>query len=80
MGYIAPIPHFQYKQYQERELNVTEKPYHYTPVHAITALSRGAGRESREVTDHYNGKEKKQIPEKIIARLTGKGLNFHEYV
>ncbi len=80
MGYIAPIPHYQYKQYQERELKVTEQPYHYTPVHAITALSRGMGGYEGGPPDDQNGKGKEKVPEKTIARLTGKGINFHEYV
>ena len=31
MGYIAPIPHYQYKQYQEREIKVEKHPSDFSP-------------------------------------------------
>ncbi|MGX1264915.1 hypothetical protein RKD55_002719 [Rossellomorea marisflavi] len=80
MGYIAPIPHYQYKQYQEREIKVTEHPYHFTPVHAITGLSREMGGHAGGPPGDQNGRGKEKVPEKTIAKVTGKGINFHEYV
>ena len=92
MGYIAPIPHYQYKQYQEREIKVDKHPFSFFPVQPIKPLKNKsqAHSEQTEADDqihHSNQKatsyrthNKSSIPTTLLAQLTGKGKHFNEYV
>ncbi|MCA1056707.1 hypothetical protein LCM10_17120 [Rossellomorea aquimaris] len=93
MGYIAPIPHHQYKQYQEREMKVNQTPFRFMPVQPIKALKNKSGQTDHEQTTSSDAlhsgshrllnRERKQralIPSELIAKVTGKGTYFNEYV
>ncbi|NQD67225.1 hypothetical protein HP456_15020 [Bacillus haikouensis] len=94
MGYIAPIPHHQYKQYQEREMKVEKHPYRFFPVQPVKALKNKSKQTDHEEihTQPYResnhndppsriGKfQKTFISSELLAQLTGKGANINEYV
>jgi hypothetical protein len=92
MGYIAPIPHHQYKQYQERELKVEKHPFTFLPVQPVKSMKNKsqAHPEETETSNHvssskqrktsYQAFNKPTIPSKLLAQLTGKGNHFNEYV
>lgn len=39
MGYILPVPSYQYSQYAEREIGTKYDPFHFVPVSKISAQS-----------------------------------------
>ncbi|EFV79062.1 hypothetical protein IIE26_02520 [Cytobacillus oceanisediminis] len=39
MGYILPVPSYQYSQYAEREIGKKYDPFHFVPVSKISAQS-----------------------------------------
>ncbi|XXM73851.1 hypothetical protein ACQ0QQ_08190 [Lysinibacillus sphaericus] len=93
MGYIAPIPHYQYKQYQEREMKVNKHPFRFFPVQPSRALKNNREEtvsdkmstqtDSEQKTGMLSPKRKLQkniIPHEILAKVTGKGTYFNEYV
>jgi hypothetical protein len=94
MGYIAPIPHHQYKQYQEREMKIEKHPYRFFPVQSVTALkNKSKQTDHEEIHAHQDIKSGKDaptyrikksqkpiIPTELLAQVTGKGGNFNEYV
>jgi hypothetical protein len=89
MGYIAPIPHYQYKQYQEREIKVNKDPFSFFPIHSINPLKNNTHFQETETTDEvrfnqrttpYHSQSKPSIPTTLLAQLTGKGKHFNEYV
>ncbi|MGD6848482.1 hypothetical protein [Rossellomorea aquimaris] len=92
MGYIAPIPHHQYKQYQEREIKVKKHPFTFFPVQAVKPMKNNtqANTEEAESSYHvlqsnqrktsYEALSKPPVPTTLLARLTGKGKHFNEYV
>ncbi|PFA66369.1 hypothetical protein CN378_13810 [Bacillus sp. AFS015802] len=92
MGYIAPIPHYQYKQYQERELKVDKHPFSFFPIQPIKPLKNKAKTHPEETestdgshhfkqrTTSYKTTGKPSIPSTLLAQLTGKGKHFNEYV
>lgn len=93
MGYIAPIPHHQYKQYQEREIKVDKHPFRFIPVQPIKALknkSKQTDHEemniypekvpSNQQTAHTRRLHTPSISSGLIAEVTGKGTYFNEYV
>ncbi|WP_044337660.1 hypothetical protein [Rossellomorea aquimaris] len=92
MGYIAPIPHHQYKQYQERELKVEKHPFTFLPVQPVkpmknksqahpeeTGTSNHVYRSNQRKTS-YQTFTKPSIPSNLFAQLTGKGNHINEYV
>ncbi|CAN7459592.1 hypothetical protein [Rossellomorea sp. LjRoot5] len=90
MGYIAPIPHYQYKQYQEREIKVDKNHFSFFPVQPIKPLknkSQAHPEGTSEQVPHFNQVKapyeklsKSSIPSALLAELTGKGTHFNEYV
>ncbi|WP_411159286.1 hypothetical protein [Rossellomorea oryzaecorticis] len=93
MGYIAPIPHFQYRQYQEREMKVNKHPFRFFPVQPARALKNNReetfSEEMRIYEDNEHKKnlsatkrrpQKNMIPQELLAEVTGKGTYFNEYV
>ncbi|WP_175988488.1 hypothetical protein [Bacillus sp. Marseille-Q1617] len=93
MGYIAPIPHHQYKQYQEREIKVDKHPFQFIPVQPIKALKNKSKQTDHEEMSSYplyeqdksmiihtRKSHKSPIPPELLARVTGKGTHFNEYV
>ncbi|MEG9296380.1 hypothetical protein V6B33_07950 [Mangrovibacillus sp. Mu-81] len=94
MGYIAPIPHHQYKQYQERDMKIEKHPYRFFPVQPVTALKNKSKQTDHEEihahpeikrgknapTYHIKKSQKPIITTELLAQVTGKGANFNEYV
>ncbi|OIU72479.1 hypothetical protein BHE18_07605 [Rossellomorea aquimaris] len=93
MGYIAPIPHYQYKQYQEREMKVNKHPFRFFPVQPAKALKNNpeetgrdeihtglSGDQGKGVPSLIRQPHKKIIPQELLAKATGKGTYFNEYV
>ncbi len=90
MGYIAPIPHYQYKQYQEREMKVEKHPFRFFPIQAIKPLKNksnsGHGQVDSDNIPHLKHMMKDpaiqnpSISSKLLAEVTGKGNYFNEYV
>ncbi|MBW3114166.1 MULTISPECIES: hypothetical protein [Bacillaceae] len=92
MGYIAPIPHYQYKQYQERDMKVDKHPFSFFPIQPIKPLKNKSqtnpeATETRYGDHHSNQHEnsyqptfKAPIPSSLLAKLTGKGNHINEYV
>jgi hypothetical protein len=92
MGYIAPIPHYQYKQYQEREIKVEKNPFRFFPVQSVRPLKNKSQAHSEESetanyvhhlnhkTTPYHTLTEPSISSKLLAQLTGKGKHVNEYV
>ncbi|MGM0863839.1 MAG: hypothetical protein ACQEWF_04045 [Bacillota bacterium] len=92
MGYIAPIPHHQYKQYQERELKVEKHPFTFLPVQPVKPMKNKTQAHTEETESSYHVLQSNQrktsyqaltkpsIPTTLLAQLTGKGKHFNEYV
>lgn len=94
MGYIAPIPHFQYKQYQEREMKVNKHPFRFFPVQPARAMKNNREETISDEMHIYRDNEQKKnlsattkrkpqknmIPQELLAEVTGKGTYFNEYV
>ncbi|NMH69425.1 hypothetical protein HF072_11625 [Bacillus sp. RO3] len=92
MGYIAPIPHHQYKQYQERELKVNKHPFTFLPVQPVKPpKNKSQAQQGETETTKPNTRlikpntSYKSFPytptsSKVMAKLTGKGTYFNEYV
>lgn len=92
MGYIAPIPHHQYKQYQEREIKVEKRPFTFLPVQPVKPMKNNTRAQTEEADSSYHVLQSKQrktsygalstpsIQTTLLARLTGKGKHFNEYV
>ncbi|BCB03072.1 hypothetical protein [Bacillus sp. KH172YL63] len=89
MGYIAPIPHHQYKQYQEREMKVEKNPFSFYPIHPVQPLKNKLETHSEDSGQQAHASEEKapfrpfsqaSVPSSVIAEFTGKGRLFNEYV
>ncbi|MEI2665024.1 hypothetical protein [Rossellomorea sp. LJF3] len=90
MGYIAPIPHYQYKQYQEREIKVDKHHFSFFPIQPIKPLKNKSQAHPEGADEHvphsiqgkapYEKLRKSSIPSTLLAQLTGKGKHFNEYV
>ncbi|WP_077211223.1 hypothetical protein [Bacillus dakarensis] len=91
MGYIAPVPNYQYSQYAEREVNQKYDPFRFVPIDPTKALSNGnhsimlKREESRTKTNHKNKAGIKKVKtqkviDKIYSEVTGKGALFNESV
>ncbi|MCR8849085.1 hypothetical protein NQ095_11745 [Rossellomorea sp. SC111] len=90
MGYIAPIPHYQYKQYQEREIKVDKHHFSFFPLQPIKPLKNNSQAHPEGTSEHvphsdqvkapYEKLSKPSVPSTLLAQLTGKGTHFSEYV
>ena len=91
MGYIAPVPNYQYSQYAEREVNHKYDPFRFVPIDPTKLISNGnqsipLNRESRTKTNHKHTaaaikKVKSQkVIDRIYSEITGKGAFFNESV
>ncbi|WP_064092287.1 hypothetical protein [Rossellomorea aquimaris] len=90
MGYIAPIPQHQYKQYQEREIKVEKHPFKFFPVQPIKPLKNKPDTNDEEMHENHlrysvnttnsTNLQKPSVPPEILAKVTGKGSYFNEYV
>jgi hypothetical protein len=90
MGYIAPVPHYQYMQYAEREANKDYDPFTFMPINRIQPLMNNAQRNDFG-QDNDTGLSKPKDSRKrfgqtegdspdFLADITGKGKYINEYV
>ncbi|UII57051.1 hypothetical protein LS684_06320 [Cytobacillus spongiae] len=87
MGYIAPIIHYQYDQYANRELSNDYDPFTFLPIHSIKQIKNGQTPEQEQNKFKQNLKIKQtkkaidqQFIEQALAEVTGKGQLFNECV
>ncbi len=80
MGYILPLPHYEYKQYQEREMKVRPHSYGFVPVHSITKLT-SENREHEKLSQNQRGFQSTAHSDahRMVADITGKGKYVNEY-
>jgi len=88
MGYILPVRNYEQEQYSIRDIHSKEKIYKKEEVHPIAkinlpndiqnsfrnSLPAKKGLERQQMHESLTGKEK------LIAKLTGKGIYFHASV
>ncbi|WP_433749016.1 hypothetical protein [Falsibacillus pallidus] len=58
MGYIAPIPHYQYQQYQERVNSKQYDPFFLQPIAKITPV--GKFEIAKDLPENQESKKRKQ--------------------
>ncbi|RTR30051.1 hypothetical protein EKG37_14235 [Robertmurraya yapensis] len=91
MGYIAPIPNFQYSQYAERELDNGYDPFQIIPVgrtKPATNAKLNHAREQDMVQMKQIKKKSSDLPktssrskvEELYSELTGKGRYINECI
>lgn len=92
MGYILPLPHFQYKDYQKRVAKDKLDPYYIEqPYKAILEITyqdiADEEEEDRQYNyEPYNSSDYKVIPPeppvntKKLAEITGMGQHFSETI
>ncbi|MBM7647516.1 hypothetical protein JOC78_000437 [Bacillus ectoiniformans] len=87
MGYILPIPHFQYRQYRERVDN--ESSESYSSVDAVERVSF-----KKVLDDNFDSSVQGENPSRSensrqrehdafqvhLAKISGKGIQFNEIV
>lgn len=91
MGYILPITHFQYQDYQNRVTKKEDDPFYIEHPYKVILDTKSREMEEREdtlengkpnKTNYYN----KQMPveqiknDKIYSNITGKGQHFSESI
>jgi hypothetical protein len=90
MGYIAPVPHYQYMQYAERETIKDYDPFTFMPINRIQPLMN-KGQQDDSSLDEDGGLPKSKdtrrhflqgegISPDFLADITGKGKYINEYV
>ncbi|WP_404451761.1 hypothetical protein LG329_15670 [Virgibacillus necropolis] len=91
MGYILPITHFQYQDYQNRVTKKDQDPYYIEHPYKVILDTKSREMEAEEETRN-NGKPFKPnyyykpmhtedpMNEKMYSKLTGKGLHFSETI
>ncbi|HEY4553392.1 MAG TPA: hypothetical protein VIG80_09375 [Bacillaceae bacterium] len=93
MGYIAPIPHYQYQQYSDR-VQVEPKgqdPFPVTSIHKVDlrskfrrTLEERIHEAHKDHVSYWKGKgsryQKMSVQPEILSEITGKGKHFNEYV
>ncbi|WP_409253464.1 hypothetical protein V1502_06020 [Bacillus sp. SCS-153A] len=90
MGYIAPVPHYQYMQYAEREANKDYDPFTFMPVNRIQPLvnkdqdqNDNVGKDDSKVKTAKYRKEISKgaaVSPEFLADITGKGKYINEYI
>ncbi|MFG6115611.1 hypothetical protein ACGTN9_10500 [Halobacillus sp. MO56] len=90
MGYILPVPMYQYDDYQERTVKQKESPFQYANVHKVTLDNRQLQMRNTDKVDKkaFHKKKKLHAPddihaaysEKVYSDLTGKGRHFSETI
>jgi hypothetical protein len=88
MGYIAPVPHFQYMQYAEREVSKDYDPFTFMPVSRIRPLVNEdeqydgdlSGENMVNVRGQKRSSKSEPLLEEFLADITGKGKYINEYV
>jgi len=81
VGYILPLPHYQYEDYQKRVMENKQDHFH---VDKLFKVMLDPQREAKEqhMMQKQTGKTTigKAQSEKVYAKITGKGTHFNESV
>ncbi|RIW30195.1 hypothetical protein D3H55_17270 [Bacillus salacetis] len=88
MGYIAPVPHYQYMQYAEREISKDYDPFTFMPVTRIRPLVNKDQQYDGSLSDgniekfgnRKRSSKSEHISSEFLADITGKGKYVNEYV
>lgn len=90
MGYILPVPFYQYQDYQQRVIPKKQNPYYIERPYKVILNSSHKNIENQEDYFKYNSRSaelhmtkqthKARNNEKIYSELTGKGKHFNESV
>ncbi|MFT8321087.1 MAG: hypothetical protein ABF649_09290 [Bacillus sp. (in: firmicutes)] len=93
MGYILPITNYQYEQYALREIGRKTNPYKQQEIprivhvdnrlqdlHDETKEQKGKVYPARQMNHPTNQMHENKVKDSLIAKLTGKGENFHAFV
>ncbi|MBM7554001.1 hypothetical protein [Thalassobacillus pellis] len=91
MGYILPVPMYQYDDYQERIIKPKQSPFTIEGVYRVTLDEKmdqpedGGQHTNRGPQVKKNGKHLyppnvHAAAEKIYAEVTGKGLHFSDSI
>ncbi len=86
MGYILPIPQYQYQDYQQRVLPKRNSPLYLEKVYPVTLRNENPTQRNK----HPYSSPSLHIPqnfhcrlrncEKVYAEITGKGHHFSETI
>ncbi|ASN06494.1 hypothetical protein [Virgibacillus necropolis] len=87
MGYILPITHFQYQDYQNRVIKSDQDPFYIEHPYKVTLDTKSREMEDREDVLKNGGSSKNNShyepmhveepkSEKLYEKLTGKGQHF----
>ncbi|WML49544.1 hypothetical protein RCG23_06035 [Neobacillus sp. PS3-34] len=92
MGYIAPVNHYQYAQYQNREIGLKYDPFKIIPIERMQPIEKRTEVSRKEeaasifssfgisaLEGEKNTYKRKRI-EKVYSEMTGKGKLFNESV
>ncbi|MBY0120991.1 hypothetical protein [Bacillus sp. S/N-304-OC-R1] len=88
MGYIAPINHYDYSQYAEREIIKKYDPYRFVPIKPIKTAAyppECQSLKSPESIQNFKKASKKNQHvhrskvDKLYGEITGKGLLYSDY-
>ncbi|ARI77997.1 hypothetical protein [Halobacillus mangrovi] len=93
MGYILPVNHYQYQDYQKRTIPKQRSPFVLHKVYKATLdcnLTHSKNPNNQERQDsltktlhtsmEFHAGKSSGIREKIYSELTGKGQNFSETI
>ncbi|RLQ97157.1 hypothetical protein [Falsibacillus albus] len=85
MGYIAPVPHYQYMQYQKRVANKGYDPFDLIPVEKTAPASQfGQILKDMQEDDESHAMQEntriKHISSDLLYRSTGKGKFINEII
>ncbi|EDL63054.1 hypothetical protein [Bacillus sp. SG-1] len=89
MGYIAPVPHYQYMQYAEREAIKDYDPFTFMPINRIQPLANKDQQQHDSVESDVKTNRTKSgksfskenaVSAEFLADITGKGKYINEYV
>ncbi|WP_099157108.1 hypothetical protein [Virgibacillus ndiopensis] len=91
MGYVLPIQHYQYKDYQNRDMKVKQDPFYIERPYKIIFdakhqdILQNDNDEEFTEPDHRHHQVIQQKPkqpqvDKIYADLTGKGRNYSQSI
>lgn len=85
MGYLLPVNHYQYYDYQRRTVKGKQDPFHIEKPSKIIMEANYQDYHGNQVEPDGNTSLKMSTPklpatDHLYAQLTGKGRNFNKYV
>lgn len=85
MGYILPLPHFQYMEYQKRIIDTKQNPHYIEKPYKVTLETNGGELAKDGAVEANNNYKAPTAPQKVeqgrlYAELTGKGGLINEVV